>query len=42
MEVAALPDGGRTVRDSKDPNGPMLRFASSDWQSFIVILEPSA
>ncbi|MGW0589433.1 DUF397 domain-containing protein [Streptosporangium sp. NPDC002607] len=35
VEVAAFPGGGRAIRDSKDPNGPMLRFASSEWQSFI-------
>ncbi|GAA0840946.1 DUF397 domain-containing protein [Streptosporangium amethystogenes subsp. fukuiense] len=35
VEVAALPGGGRAIRDSKDPNGPILRFASSDWQSFV-------
>ncbi|GAA0840978.1 DUF397 domain-containing protein [Streptosporangium amethystogenes subsp. fukuiense] len=35
MEAADPPGGGRAVRDRKDPNGPVLRFASSDWQSFI-------
>ncbi|WP_433382405.1 DUF397 domain-containing protein [Streptosporangium sp. CA-115845] len=33
--MAELPDGGRAVRDSKDPNGPVLRFASGEWQTFI-------
>ncbi|MGQ4516399.1 DUF397 domain-containing protein [Streptomyces sp. DW26H14] len=27
VEVAALPRGGRAVRDSKDPQGPRLAFA---------------
>lgn len=26
VEVASLPGGGRAVRDSKNPDGPMLRF----------------
>ena len=35
VEVAALPDGGRAVRDSKDPDGPMLVFTPSEWDAFI-------
>ncbi|MBB4937856.1 hypothetical protein FHR32_002161 [Streptosporangium album] len=35
METADLPCGGRAVRDSKISNGPMLRFTSSEWQTFI-------
>ncbi|MFJ2030762.1 DUF397 domain-containing protein [Streptosporangium sp. NPDC087985] len=35
VEAAGLPGGGRAVRDSKDPNGPMLRFTSCEWQAFI-------
>ncbi|MFF5110539.1 DUF397 domain-containing protein [Streptosporangium sp. NPDC000509] len=35
VETAKLPDGGRAVRDSKDPNGPVLRFAGAEWQTFI-------
>ncbi|WP_405143275.1 DUF397 domain-containing protein [Sphaerisporangium sp. NBC_01403] len=35
VEVAALPGGGRAVRDSKDPNGPMLYLTSSEWQTFV-------
>ncbi|MEV6864928.1 DUF397 domain-containing protein [Streptosporangium subroseum] len=35
VEMAHLPDGGRAVRDSKDPNGLILRFTSSEWQAFI-------
>ncbi|WP_329456312.1 DUF397 domain-containing protein [Streptomyces sp. NBC_01497] len=27
VEVAALPRGGRAVRDSKDPRGPVPAFA---------------
>ncbi|WP_083982347.1 DUF397 domain-containing protein [Actinomadura hibisca] len=32
VEVAA--DAGTTVRDSKDPNGPRLRFSPSEWTAF--------
>ncbi|MER5645524.1 DUF397 domain-containing protein [Streptosporangium sp. NPDC002524] len=35
VEVADLVDGGRAVRDSKDPSGPMLRFTSGEWNAFV-------
>ena len=35
VEVAALPDGERAVRDSKNPDGPMLVFTPGEWDSFI-------
>jgi len=35
VEVAELPDGGRAVRDSKDPSGPILRFTREEWEAFI-------
>ncbi|WP_326825534.1 DUF397 domain-containing protein [Streptosporangium sp. NBC_01756] len=35
VEVASLPGGGRAVRDSKNPDGPMLRFTPDEWQAFI-------
>lgn len=34
VEVAALPDGGMAVRDSKDADGPMLIFAADEWAAF--------
>ncbi|MFF2145013.1 DUF397 domain-containing protein [Kitasatospora sp. NPDC058190] len=36
MEVAleSLP-GAVPVRDSKDPNGPILLFSTSAWESFV-------
>jgi hypothetical protein len=35
VEVAALPNGGGVaVRDSKDPQGPILSFTSAEWASF--------
>ncbi len=35
VEVAALPDGGRAVRDSKDKAGPILTFTSAAWREFL-------
>ncbi|GLW08994.1 DUF397 domain-containing protein [Microtetraspora sp. NBRC 13810] len=35
VEVADLPGGGRAVRDSKNPAGPMLRFTPGEWDAFI-------
>lgn len=35
VEVATLPDGGRAVRDSKDKDGPVLKFTRSEWEAFI-------
>ncbi|MFD4260873.1 DUF397 domain-containing protein [Streptomyces sp. NPDC058534] len=34
VEVARLPDGGRAVRDSKNPGGPALVFPSSGFNAF--------
>ncbi len=34
VEVAALPHG-MAVRDSKDPDGPVLRFTSAEWSAFL-------
>ncbi|MEV6343694.1 DUF397 domain-containing protein [Actinoplanes sp. NPDC051851] len=35
VEVAGLPDGGRAVRDSKDPEGPILFFTPAEWDAFV-------
>jgi Domain of unknown function (DUF397) len=35
VEVADLPDGGRAVRDSKDPSGPVLRCTAEEWKAFM-------
>jgi hypothetical protein len=34
VEVANLPNGGWAVRDSKDPQGPVLRFTASEVDAF--------
>ncbi|MBS2965635.1 DUF397 domain-containing protein [Actinocrinis puniceicyclus] len=36
VEVAELPDGGTVVRDSKDPDGPVLRFTAAEWTAFVA------
>lgn len=36
VEVAALPGGGRAVRDSKDADGAMLRFGADAWRKFTI------
>ena len=35
VEVAALPGGGVGVRNSRDPDGPVLRFTPAEWRAFI-------
>jgi Domain of unknown function (DUF397) len=35
VEVASLPGGGIGVRDSKDPEGPVLRFTPGEWKAFL-------
>jgi Domain of unknown function (DUF397) len=35
VEVANLPDGMIGVRDSKDPQGAILRFTSGEWHAFL-------
>ena len=34
VELAPLADGGVAVRDSKDSNGPVLRFTRAEWEAF--------
>jgi uncharacterized protein DUF397 len=35
VEVAFV-DGGVLVRDSKDPDGPVLRFTTHEWHVFLL------
>ena len=37
VEVADL-DGGRAVRDSKNPTGPVLRCTAAEWSVFTTAL----
>ncbi|MGH3873000.1 MAG: DUF397 domain-containing protein [Pseudonocardiaceae bacterium] len=41
VEVANLTGGGRAVRDSKDPAGPALRFAPTQWAAFTTGIRDS-
>jgi hypothetical protein len=36
VEVADLPQGGRAVRDSKNPHGGMLTFNADEWSAFVA------
>jgi hypothetical protein len=35
VEVAPLDNGGRAVRDSKDPSGPVHAFTAPEWAAFV-------
>jgi hypothetical protein len=35
VEVAGLPSGGIGVRNSRDPEGGMLRFTPDEWRAFL-------
>jgi len=35
VEVARLDDDRVGVRDSRDPDGPVLRFDNAAWQAFL-------
>jgi hypothetical protein len=34
VEVAEIPNG-RAVRDSKNPDGPVLLFTNTEWRAFV-------
>ncbi|MEV0382344.1 DUF397 domain-containing protein [Nonomuraea sp. NPDC050643] len=36
VEVSPLPDGGVALRDSKDPDSPILVFGPSEWAAFVA------
>jgi Domain of unknown function (DUF397) len=36
VEVASLADGMIGVRDSKDPEGPVLAFTAAEWRAFVA------
>lgn len=35
VEIARLSDGGRVIRDSKNPDGGILKVSRGQWQEFI-------
>jgi hypothetical protein len=36
VQAAQLPGGQIGVRDSKDPDGPVLRFTPAEWDAFLA------
>jgi hypothetical protein len=36
VEIAVLADGGRAVRDSKNPDGGKLALTADDWRAFVA------
>ena len=42
IEIAALPNGGRAVRDSKNPDGAVLLLTASQWAGLVAktVLSP--
>lgn len=36
VEAAVLPGGGRALRDSKNPSGPILTFSADEFAAFIA------
>jgi hypothetical protein len=36
VQAARLPGGQIGVRDSKDPDGPVLRFTPAEWDAFLA------
>jgi len=36
VEVADLPGGGFAMRDSKNPQGPALKFTRAEWEAFLA------
>ncbi|GIF21288.1 hypothetical protein BJ973_005265 [Actinoplanes tereljensis] len=36
VEVALLPDGGWAVRDSREPEGPILFFTPAEVEAFVA------
>ncbi|WP_327748580.1 DUF397 domain-containing protein [Streptomyces europaeiscabiei] len=36
VEVAVTTTGGRAIRDSKNPHGPLLHLTPNGWHAFLV------
>jgi hypothetical protein len=41
VEVAQAEEGGRTARDSKHSDGPVLSFGAAAWSAFTAGLRPA-
>jgi uncharacterized protein DUF397 len=35
VEIASAANGIVAMRDSKDPNGPILTYTAAEWQAFL-------
>ena len=35
VEIAATPEGGVAIRDSKDRNGAILNYTAREWHAFL-------
>ncbi|MDX3204001.1 DUF397 domain-containing protein [Streptomyces scabiei] len=42
VEVALTSTGGRAIRDSKNPHGPLLHLSPTGWQAFLDATKDSA
>ena len=42
VEVTALPGNVLAVRDSKNPDGPVLTFSRAEWRTFTTALKTGA
>jgi hypothetical protein len=40
IEIAALPGGGRAVRDSKNPDGTVLLLTPGQWTALMKMVLP--
>jgi hypothetical protein len=36
VEVASTATGGRAIRDSKNPHGPLLHITPDSWRAFLI------
>ncbi|MDX3645699.1 DUF397 domain-containing protein [Streptomyces sp. MB09-02B] len=42
VEVALTSGGGRVIRDSKNPHGPLLHISPTGWHAFIGAVSGTA
>ncbi|MEU5196821.1 DUF397 domain-containing protein [Streptomyces scabiei] len=42
VEVALTSTGGRAIRDSKNPHGPLLHLSPTGWRTFLDAAKNSA
>jgi hypothetical protein len=42
VEIARTRSGKVAVRDSKDPDGPVLTFSPDEWKAFVAKIQATA